>query len=568
MLMGSPRDLRMMTIYSYTRLVVFDDKLNLVPDILQSVDSQEDKVFTLHLRPGHKWSDGQPFTAEDFRYYWEDVANNKVLSPGGPNAALFVAGKPPRFEVIDPETVRFSWDAPNPGFLPALAGAQPLFIFMPSHYLKQFHIRYADKTALEAAVRDAHVKDWASLHERKSRQYRPENPDLPTLDPWHNTTAPPAQLFVFERNPFFHRIDEDGRQLPYFDRVTLQLGTTTLIPAKTATGEADLQGRYLAFEDYTFLRHAEGPNHYHVALWQMGGGSRAALMPNLNTTDRVWRRVLRDVRVRRALSLGINRHDLNRVLFFGLARESGNTVLPESPLYRPEYAKAFAGYDVKTANRLLNEAGLEKRDRSGYRLLPDGRRADIIVETSGNDNLGSDLMELVADDWRRLGVRAFIHTSSPDAFRRRLLSGNAIMSLGPGLDDGVPTSDIEPSELAPVSDAQFEWPLWGLYTLTNGHEGEPVDMASARQLLELEHQWGRSTSSAERTTIWHSMLSLFADQVFTIGLVNGTQQPVVISNKLRNVPDKAIWSFLPGAYFGITMPDTFWFDAPKARAQH
>ena len=141
MLMGDQRDLRMMTIYSYARLIVFDEQLHIVPDILDSIDIQGDKVFTFHLRKGHKWSDGQPFTAEDFRYYWEDVALNSKLSPSGPNAAMLANGKPPRFEMLDDETVRYSWDSPNPGFLPALAAAQPLFIFMPAHYLKQFNPR-------------------------------------------------------------------------------------------------------------------------------------------------------------------------------------------------------------------------------------------------------------------------------------------------------------------------------------------------------------------------------------------------------------------------------------------
>ena len=264
--MGDQRDLRMMTIYSYARLIVFDEKLQIVPDILQSFDVQDDKVFTFHLRPGHKWSDGQPFTAEDFRYYFEDVANNPKLSPTGLNLALLVNGKGPKFEVLDPLTVRYTWADANPGFLPALAAAAPLFIFMPAHYLKQFNAKYADKAVLAEEVRKARVRDWAALHERMSRQYRPENPDLPTLDPWMNTTAAPAELFVFNRNPYFHRVDELGQQLPYMDEVRMSLGTTSLIPAKAESGEADLQARYLNFEDYTFLKRAEKVNGYDVRL--------------------------------------------------------------------------------------------------------------------------------------------------------------------------------------------------------------------------------------------------------------------------------------------------------------
>lgn len=560
MLMGDQRDLRMMTVYSYARLIVFDEKLNVVPDILAGLEVDADKTFTFHLRPGHKWSDGHPFTADDFRYYWEDVANDPKLSPSGLNAGLLANGKPPKFEVLDPETVRYTWEDPNPGFLPALAAAQPLFIFMPAHYLKQFNARYADKKALADAVKAAHVKDWSALHERKSRQYRPENPDLPTLDPWMNTTAPPAELFLFKRNPYFHRVDENGRQLPYIDEVRMTLGTTSLIPAKAASGDADLQARYINFEDYTFLKQAEKVNGYDVRLWERGEGAYTALMPNLNAADPVWRKVMRDVRVRRALSMGINRRDINRVIFFGLARESANTVLPQSPLYKQAYADAYTNYDLSQANRLLDEAGLDKRDADGFRLLSDGRRADIIIDTAGINTEDADVIELINDDWAKLGIRCFNHPSQREVYRLRVKNGAAIMSLGPGMDNGVPTSIFEPSDLAPLNELQGQWPQWGLYTETGGHEGEAVDMPEAQQLLDLYRDWRHSTNHDQRTAIWDKMLAINADQVFTIGIVNGTQQPVVVDDKLRNVPEKALYDFEPGSFFGIYMPDTFWYE--------
>ena len=68
-----------------------------------------------------------------------------------------------------------------------------------------------------------------------------------------------------------------------------------------------------------------------MRLWRTGPGSQLALYPNLNVNDPVWRRLLRDVRFRRALSLAINRHEINEVLYFGLAIEGQNTVLPQEP---------------------------------------------------------------------------------------------------------------------------------------------------------------------------------------------------------------------------------------------
>src|SRR5579862_3796714 len=138
-LMASPKDTRLMTVYGYARLVAYTPALALVPDILERLDVEDGRIFTLHLRPGHKWSDGKPFTAEDFRYWFEDIAKTPELSPGGLPPALIPNGEEPKFEVIDPTTVRYSWAHPNPLFLPSLAGGSyPLFIYAPAHYLKQF----------------------------------------------------------------------------------------------------------------------------------------------------------------------------------------------------------------------------------------------------------------------------------------------------------------------------------------------------------------------------------------------------------------------------------------------
>ena len=209
-LIGSQKDIRLMTIYGYARLVGYDEKLQFQADILESFEALENRIFTFKIRPGHKWSDGSLLTTEDFRYCWEDVINNPELSPGGLSQQLLSDGKPPRFEIIDDLTVRYSWDVPNPEFLPGLAAAQALSLVLPATYLKQFHKDYQTAERLEELMKANKAKKWPALHSRMARQYRPENPDLPTLDPWRNTTKPPAEQFVFERNPFFHRIDETG----------------------------------------------------------------------------------------------------------------------------------------------------------------------------------------------------------------------------------------------------------------------------------------------------------------------------------------------------------------------
>jgi peptide/nickel transport system substrate-binding protein len=562
MIMASTDDIRMMTVYSYARLVVFDPDLNLVPDILAGFDVEEGRRFTLHLRPGHKWSDGHPFTTEDFRYFWEDVAMNRQLSRGGPVQAMLADGKPPAVEVIDTLTVRYSWEKPNPNFLPSLAGGSPNYIFMPAHYLKQFNKRYADPEKLKEMVAAAKARNWAALHTVKARQYKAENPDLPTLEPWRNTIAPPAERFVFTRNPYFHRVDSSGRQLPYIDTVFVDISSADIIPAKTGAGESDLQARYLRFDNYTFLKQAEKHHPIGIDLWREGTGSQVAFLPNLNVNDSVWRKVLRDVRFRRALSLAIYRHELNQQFYFGLAHEAANTVLDSSPLYKKSYDEAWSAYDPDKANALLDEMGL-KRASDGMRRLPDGRLAEIIVELRSNSQEEEDVMELVRDYWHEIGLRAYPRTLQLDVLRRRFLAGSTLISMWSGLTVGDATADMPPEELAPVSSAQGNWPKWGEYTETGGKAGEPIDLPEAKQLLDLYNAWRVSETTEQRRKIWAQMLRIFTDQVFTIGTVNGVFQPVVYNGKLRNLPEKGIYSFSPGAYFGIYMIDTLWYDNGK-----
>lgn len=557
-LISGQRDIRIMTIYGYARLVGLDETLAFRPDILQSFEVEEERIFTFHLREGHKWSDGSAFTAEDFRYCWEDVWLNRDLTPGGLSRALLVDGKPGRFEIVDPLTVRYSWDAPNPDFLPDIASAQPLGLALPAAYMKQFHEKYQDPDTLEKLVADNKARKWTTLHLRMARQYRPENPDLPTLDPWRNRTAPPAERFVFERNPFFHRVDQTGQQLPYIDQVILGVSASEIIVAKTQAGESDLQALGLDFADYTLLKAAEKRYPVKVHLWKRTQTSRFALQANLNYFDPGWVKVLRDVRFRRALSLAIDRHEINVALFYGLARESADSVLPESPLYKPQYAKAWAAFDRDAANALLDKAGLAARDGDGMRLLPDGRTAQLVVETPGESILETDVLELISDYWKAVGLSTFVRTSQRDVFRSRAVGGQIMMSLWSGADNGVPTADMSPADLAPTGDMQLQWPVWGLHYLSNGQQGTPPDMPEAITLLDLLRKWRHATTTQERAAAWASMLALYTDQVFSIGVVNATLQPILASTRLRNVPEKGLYSFNPTCYLGVYHPDAFW----------
>ena len=558
-LIGRAKDVRLINVWGYSRLVGYDEQLNLVPDLLKDIEVEDGRVFTLHTRAGHKWSDGHPFGAEDIRYYFEDVVSNESLTPSGLPPFLLVDGKGPKFEVIDDTTVRFTWDKPNPMFLPELAKSRPPFIYRPAHYLKQFHEKYGDPDFIKSEAAKVKARSWAPLHAKRDDMYNARNVNLPSLQPWVRTRDDSDLRFILERNPFYHRVDSTGQQLPYIDNIIMTVADGKLIPAKTQAGEVNLQARNLSFADITVLKKGEKLNNYVTALWSNSKGSEISILPNLTVKDPVWRELLRDRRFRRALSHGIDRNLVNRVLFFGLGTPGNDTVLAASPLYKADYTTAGTEYDPDKANALLDEIGLTERNKQGVRLLPDGRPLEIIVETAGESQTQADALELVAETWKDIGIKLFAKPSQRDNLRERSITGDLVMSVWWGLENGIPTSEMPPEDLAPVRGDILSWHAWGDHYETQGEGGEEPDWEPAQRLLELYKSWLVSKTPEERTRIWDEMLQIHADETIRIGLVSGIRQPVVVKG-VKNVPLEGIYGWDPGAHYGIHRMDEFYLE--------
>lgn len=562
------KDIRQMVVYGYARLVGYDHNYEMQPDLLRDIDVVENRKFTLHLRKGHRWSDGAAFTSEDFRYFWDHVANNEELSPNGPPDVMRVNGKVAQVSFPDAWTVVIEWGLPNPRFLQILAGARPPFIYRPAHYLKQFHEDFAEVEDLAELVRSKRVRSWAALHNKVDNMYKFDNPALPTLQPWMAASAGRSSRQLFVRNPFYHRIDTQGLQLPYIDIVEMTIVGGGLVAAKANAGEADLQARGLDFRDISILKkgQADGGN-YSTFLWANSAASQIAIYPNLNFADPTWRAVMRDVRFRRALSMGIDRRMINRTLYFGLASEGGMTAVSLSPLHDTENLQAWANYDVAEGNRLLDEMGLTERNRAGLRLLPDGRPMHFMIETAGERQEVGNALAIIADTWRELGIKLVMRPLDRDILRNRVYSGLSMSAVWFGWDNGLPQSSTPPEYLAPTQQEFFAWPKWGQYMQTRGAAGEPIDMPEPERLMALWHAWEKTGDAAERDDIWREMLGIHADQQFGIGVLAEAPQPVVVNKDLRNVPETAKWAWEPGAHFGIHRIDEFYFDGERAKMQ-
>ena len=325
-----------------------------------------------------------------------------------------------------------------------------------------------------------------------------------------------------------------------------------------------MQARYLRFDNIPFLKQNAPYQGFDVRLWRTGKGAHLAIYPNLNVEDAVWRELFRDVRFRRALSMGIWREEINKVLFYGLALTGNNLLLPASPLYNEERRQRWAQFDKKQANALLDEIGL-KRGTGGIRRLSDGRKMEIIVETAGESTEETDVLQLIHDSWLDLGIKIYTKPLQREVFRNRIFAGSTQMAIWSGLDNGLATAEMSPSELAPTTQQQLQWPKWGQYYETMGHAGETIQLPAAKELMTLYEAWRVARTRDEKYGIWERMLEIQADQVFSIGLIGGVLQPVVVANRLKGVPKEGIYNWDPGAFFGIYQPDTFWLNEPDKR---
>ncbi|MEO9683867.1 MAG: ABC transporter substrate-binding protein [Tateyamaria sp.] len=554
------KDVRQMVVYGYARLVGYDENYKLRADVLRDYDVEEGRIFTLHLRPGHRWSDGAPFTSADFQYWWDHVAQNTELSPNGPPQVMRVGNDVGDMTFPDEHTVVVSFPHANPTFLQQLAQASPPFIFRPSHYLKQFHVDFNTVDEMEEMIDSKRVRGWAPLHNKLDNMYQFDNPSLPTLQPWMPASVSGNSRQLFVRNPYFHRVDARGTQLPYIDVVEMNIVGSGLVAAKSNAGEADLQARGLDFRDVSILKKGEVDGApYRTFLWSNGAASQIAIYPNLNFADPVWNKVIRDARFRRALSLSIDRRMINRALYFGLGREGGMTALSQSPFFDPTNLTEWAIYSPGLANEMLDEMGLTERNKAGVRLLPDGRPMEFVIETAGERQEVGNALAIITDTWRDIGVKLIMRPLDRDILRNRVFSGVTMAAVWFGWDNGIPQAFTPPDYLAPTDQVFFAWPKWGQYHQTHGLAGEPIDIPEAQRLLDLSDTWRETEVEAERSDIWREMLAIHADQQFGIGILSEAPQPVVVSDLLRNVPEQALWAWDPGAHFGVHRVDEFFF---------
>ena len=251
----------------------------------------------------------------------------------------------------------------------------------PKHYLKNWHIDYnpdADKLSKEEGF-----DNWGQALAHHGNWNYVVDPDVPTLRPWV-LRQESATTRLYERNPFWYCVDTEGNQLPYIDRVQATLADGETYTLKVLSGEVT-RAKFPAFEDFTLYKQNEASGDYKVLVLTGLFGGMHTYHINQNHEEPVLAEVLRDLRFRRALSLAIDRDEMNETLYSGMGAPRQVTVNPDVSYYNPEWGEEhpYASYDPDQANRLLDEMGLTERDRDGFRKLPNGETINLTVVSYG-----------------------------------------------------------------------------------------------------------------------------------------------------------------------------------------
>jgi peptide/nickel transport system substrate-binding protein len=527
----------------YDYLVRWDPEWEQVlPNVAESFTASPDaKEYTFKLREGLKWSDGQPYTADDIVFYVEDITKNKDLTSNrGDN--------PPEVRKIDEYTVTIAFAKANGLFLQNQATpAGDAWTRYPAHYLKQFHAKY-NTTNLDQLVKEAGAKDWVELFRLKgagisgtSYDARWQNPDLPTLLAWKITSPYGGNVtrVVAERNPYYFKVDPAGNQLPYIDRVIYEVTQDAqVLVLKAANGEIDMQSRNLASnQNKAVFTDNQGRGGYR--FYETIPANMNTLVIGLNQThkDPVKRQVFQNRDFRIGLSHAVNRQEIIDVVYVGQGEPWQAAPRKESGFFNERLAKQYTEYDPKQATEYLDRA-FPQKDGNGIRLGPDGKPIAFQVEAATAQADQIDALNLIQGYWRKVGVDMQVKAEDRSLFITRK-NANEADALAWGGDGGLRDALLAPLYYLPFdTDSLFAaaWATWFRPRADAKTAPEEPTSAAAKQQMDLYRQLEATGDPAKQTELLRQILAIAAEQFWVMGISLPANGYGIAKNTLKNVP--------------------------------
>ena len=527
-----------------------DDLQTIVPNVAKSWAWNDDYTqLTFNLRKGHKWSDGHPFTAEDVKFWYDNLAlDSKIIEK--PKDYVLVAGEPMTVDVVDANTVRFNLPAPKPGLLAhfATSFAQG---FQPKHFLGQFHPDInADADSLAQAAGFENGLEVIKAYFGNSDWTDTPSPLLNAPDKVGNLPADvvptlESHIYVTDTtegrhlvaNPYFFMVDTQGNQLPYIgeqDEVYINDHEVRLL--KLVNAEVDYKTQSLQLADAPLLLENQEKGDYTVDLKPKI--AIHAFSFNVTSENEAKRAVFGDVRFRKAMSIAINRDDLNEVAYFGQGVPSQYIGFSPAPSFVDEKWKTYATeYDADGAKALLDEIGMVDTDGDGFRELPNGEKIVLNMQFA-TQGIAGQVVELVGQYWSEVGVQTTVKEVTPDEYR----SAQSSNALDVGMwEKSQPLGIVLGNNelwVPPFENyfAHRTGMLWAEYVDSNGASGvEPP--AYVNQLIEDVNTFQSAPAgTAESDAVGARLVQNMTENLLFIGTAL-TPDPIYHRNALKNFAD-------------------------------
>jgi peptide/nickel transport system substrate-binding protein len=519
------------------------------PEVATGYEFSDDYTScTITLREGIKWSDGEPFTADDLMFYFEDWQFDTDIQPTVAGQWV-VGGERIGVTKVDDFTVEFTFAVPNPAFNLIHYSGAPAEPWRARHYAEQFHIKY-NRDASQAAT-TAGYDSWQLYFIAQvattTYNYGAQNPDLPVLGPW-KPVSNDTQRQQYERNPYYFKVDTEGNQLPYVDRVTIDYaGDPEVMNLRAVSGELSVAGLDLQLINFPVIKDGEAGGEYTTTLVYSERGADVALAFNQEHPDPVLHEIFRDVRFRQAMSLAINREEINEIVFLGQGTIRQATINETASFFKQEWADHYVAFDLEQANSLLDEIGLDQRDGSGNRLRSDGEPFTFQLEYLPQEGPKAEVCDLVVRHWAELGIQVQASPRERNFLLERIDAGEQDATgwhVDRQLERAAYTYRAS-SKISPGGDSIIRYAnSWRIWFASGGESGtEPPE--EAQSLATAFDEWQKTVmGTPEYTEAATRVHDQVAEVLYVIGVIGQAPQPVIVKNNVENVftgSEERIW---------------------------
>ncbi len=527
------------TKFSGNNLTWFTFKLTLRASLAESWELSEDATtWTWHLRKGTRWSDGTPFTSENFSWQWEHYYQNAELQPSPPeNLASGSAENKVLAELSTPDdtTVIIKFQQPRPLFGYEVVGHN-VPIFAPGDFMQQYHPDFVDKAKLDATAKAAGFDSWVSYYKDRDLWYM--NITRPSIYAWIPTNALSEELFIMERNPYFWQVDPEGAQLPYVDKVAHRLfETPEVLNLWIVNGEIDFQGRHVDIGNFTLYKENEEKGGFKMIMGV--DASTLCFLPNHACKNLRVREFFQDRNVRLALSYAVNRSEINELVYDGVGTPRQYGALSMSPDAYAPLQNAYLEYDVDKANALLDEAGYKERDADGFRKFKDGSGETLSFIIEGFAVTGEQFMDailMIINYFKEVGLKCSYYSVERSLYSAHYDANEIESSMTFGFTGYTVFLTVTPYIILGTA-LDTPWSGgWGWY-----HEQPESPNAEkppeGHWIWEIWGIWDKLIAEADEAKrqdyLWQ-ILDIWARELPIVGYLGEFPKPFIVKNGLHN----------------------------------